>query len=635
MRRATSSAPDPELENQIRHRLHRLAEAAPNAVRMVDEITVHHAAARRDGRRRAAGVGASIAAIAGAVGFGVVALNGAADGGAATPDEAVTRFVAAFENEDVLGMIDVLDPAEVPVLRLLMETAAAEAKRVDVVSDGFALDGIDGLDLEVTDLSLSTQLVADDVAVVSATAGTVTSLFDPAMFPLGGAVRELMSADDLSVITASTELGPDQDVSMLATVQRSERWYVSIGYTIAEYARQATDAEFPVLAPAASEGFATPEEAATALFDRLLAFDLAGAVATAAPGEADALLRYASVWLPGALEESARWRSDGFDLALGEIAYSVSGDGDRRTVEATTFVIEGTVPASAGSNGAPPLDPNKPTVIWSDDGAGFVLVPAGQALPESIAGLPLSNDYPVDQTNSTSADETGRVYQLELPTPSDAAPVALRLERRDGCITWSGPAAVEIFGGGLPGFGFTSIGDEAFQSCASMPVGMSAALFLGSTGFTELPALSTVEVDGRWYVSPIGTIGQAVLGLVQGTPEGGSLFDAPLGVYVYGTNRQLLEQQYLDLEVGGVPAACRKILLDDGVSITGAVAKPSPADIRACAYGYAEEDSASAVEISSAEQVPPTSVAVAPVDTGVPPTQASFPVEPGVPPTTG
>ncbi|MFM2073233.1 MAG: hypothetical protein RLZZ623_3497, partial [Actinomycetota bacterium] len=79
-----SGATDVEFEALLRSRLHRLADSAPATARLLDEVDVHSAASRspRRSRRRAAGIGASIAALVGAIGFSTVALNGAGDGGA-------------------------------------------------------------------------------------------------------------------------------------------------------------------------------------------------------------------------------------------------------------------------------------------------------------------------------------------------------------------------------------------------------------------------------------------------------------------------------------------------------------------------------------------------------------------------
>ena len=78
-------------ETLLRQRLHQLADHAPTTVHSLDEIRVRHARpdrARRDRRhRRTAGIGATVAALLGGIGFTVVALNGAGSAGAASPEE--------------------------------------------------------------------------------------------------------------------------------------------------------------------------------------------------------------------------------------------------------------------------------------------------------------------------------------------------------------------------------------------------------------------------------------------------------------------------------------------------------------------------------------------------------------------
>ena len=49
---------------------------------------------------------------------------------------------------------------------------------------------------------------------------------------------------------------------MLATVARDGRWYVSLGFTVAEYARSAAGAEFPPPVAIERVGFDSPEAAA-------------------------------------------------------------------------------------------------------------------------------------------------------------------------------------------------------------------------------------------------------------------------------------------------------------------------------------------------------------------------------------
>jgi hypothetical protein len=624
-----SGATDVEFEALLRSRLHRLADSAPATVRLLDEVDVHSAVSRspRRSRRRAAGIGASIAALVGAIGFSTVALNGAGDGGAATPEEAVTRFVGALEHEDVLGVIDVLDPSEVPVLRSVFETAAVEAKRTGVVSDGFSLDGVAGVDLQITDLSVSSDRVADNVAIVRATSGSISASLDTAAFPMGDAVRELIGDQSAAVSTANAEFTTGDPIWMLATVKRSGRWYVSVGFTLAEYARAAAAVDFPSEPAVTPEGFASPEAAVSALYERLVSFDFAGAVATAAPGEGDALARYAGLWLPSATNDASKWRESGFDVTISDVGFSVVGDGERRVVTATSFVIDGTVPPSSVSGGMPSFDPSLPTMIYTYDG-GFVIIPAGEPLPASIDGLPLSTDMPPTEANYTDAAQDGSVRQLPAATrPGDPAP-HIRIERRDGCTTWTGAPASAMFAESRTGF--EKIGEDTFRSCTEMPVGFSALWLVGIDGLSELPPIATVQIDGKWYVSPIGTVGQMALGLVNDMPEGGSLFDTQLGLYLYGGNRASITAQYVGLDLGSVDQECRAILTDDGSVITGVVAHPSPADIRACGYGGSfgstSVSSSGSVSSGSVVEVAPasTAVAAAPVEAPTPASTLPF-----------
>ena len=88
---------DTPFEHLLRERMHRLADHAPATVRSLDEVQVSHldrrrsaAASRQDGRhRQTAGIGATVAALVGAIGFTAVALNGAGTAGAETPEDAV------------------------------------------------------------------------------------------------------------------------------------------------------------------------------------------------------------------------------------------------------------------------------------------------------------------------------------------------------------------------------------------------------------------------------------------------------------------------------------------------------------------------------------------------------------------
>ena len=253
-----------DIETLLRRRLNELADHAPVTVRQPDELTVSWTTADTvpNRRRRAAGIGATIAVIAGGVGISTVAFQGASNpGGADSPEEAVQEFADALEREDVLGMIDVALPEEVSALRAVFEDATSEVERVGILDESFSLDAVAGIDVAVPGLTLTTENLDTDLAIVTATGGTFDATFDPASFPLGSIVREVLG-DELAASRSSQPLGGTDPSVMLATVARDGRWYVSLGFTVAEYARVAAGAAFP--SPVAIErvGGESPEAAA-------------------------------------------------------------------------------------------------------------------------------------------------------------------------------------------------------------------------------------------------------------------------------------------------------------------------------------------------------------------------------------
>ena len=137
--------------------------------------------------------------IAGGIGISTVAFQGASNpGGADSPEEAVREFADALEREDVLGMIDVTVPEEVTALRAVFEDATNEVERVGILDESFSLDGVAGIDVAVPGLTLTTENLDTDLAVVTATGGTLDATFDPASFPLGSIVRDVVG-DELAV----------------------------------------------------------------------------------------------------------------------------------------------------------------------------------------------------------------------------------------------------------------------------------------------------------------------------------------------------------------------------------------------------------------------------------------------------
>ena len=494
-------------------------------------------------------------------------------------------------------MVDILDPAEVGAVRSTLDDTSTEAKRLDLLSDGFSLQSVEGIDFEVADLTLETTQLAADLAVVMATGGNLAASFDPQAFPAGSSVRELMV--DQEAVQSSVELAQIDPRVMVATVQRDGRWYVSLGYTIAEFARQGAGVEFPTAEAVTPEGFDSPEAATTAMYTRLFALDLPGAIATAAPGEGDALARYASLWLPEVTQSTQQLSADGWNLSLESITYTTTGSELRKTVTPATFVVAGTVPASVATDdtGMPPLDPTLPTQIYLPSAGGneLVMIPAGEAVPTNITGIPTMTyedvfaQYPDGLFNYTSATETGAVVPFAAdPSTSPAdEPLPIRVEGDGACTTISGAGAEGFFDPQYIGT-WQSVEDGSWKSCDGSPFGVSSILALGIGGWggLKLPAVATVEVDGTWYVSPVATVTGSVAQTLRSVSSADSLFDSPMAWYLYGTNRKSLEQQLTGNPTDSLSEACAAIVVSDpDGNVTGLVEGVTGPQGKACYTG--------------------------------------------------
>jgi hypothetical protein len=501
-----------QTETLLRRRLAQLADHAPTAVHLPGEVPVVAVNGPIRHRHRRAGVIAAVTALVGAGGFTTYSLLGAAnDVGAATPEEAVSAFVSAMEQEDVLGMIDVTLPEEVGALHSAVESITSDAKRIDLLGDEFDSSGVQGIDVSIDDLALETNFLEGGLATVTATSGTVSASFDPRAFPFGDKVRELLDDGQQIGTAASMGLGETDPPALLMTVERDGRWYVSIEYTIAEYVRRAAGWEVPGPVAHAAVGFDSPEEAVTGFYDRLRALDLQAAIDTFAPGE-DALAWLAPMWMSDAQSAIAQGRSEGWSVAISGLTYETIGDGDHRTLKPVTFTVEGTVPAD---------------------------------------------------------------YDSAAPT---ASPQPFKIERADGCTTYTG-AAQSIFGiNSLP---LAEPVEGGYQLCAAGGLGLGLVGLAG--GLTELPPISVVQTAGKWYVSPLGTaLASATVGL-HDLQDGSSLFDSALAPYLYGgMSRGFLERIVKGQPADSINPACLPALTVENGTVTGVIADPPPEVIRAC-----------------------------------------------------
>jgi hypothetical protein len=271
------------------------------------------------------------------------------DGGAGSPEEALDGFMSALADEDVIGMLDSFTPGERDALRNLTESTSDELGRLGVVGETFELEGVPGIDIALSDdaeFEVVEEVVPDQLALVAPNAGEMTVTFDPDALEdglVGDTLRDLIErsggdvdlADSIEEEEIEVDLadlaeeagGPAGAPAGFAAIDEGDGWHLSLGYTIAENARQselalaeelgddvgalddAPDIDDPAIAP---EGAETPEDAVIELIEAAGALDAERAIALLDPEELGVLQVYSQYFL-----DEIRSAADGVDVPSG------------------------------------------------------------------------------------------------------------------------------------------------------------------------------------------------------------------------------------------------------------------------------------------------------------------------------
>lgn len=299
--------------------------AAPNAP-----------AGRPRGKVIAGAVGALAIAGAGIFGITRISGDGAASGGASSPEGAANALLDALDNEDVLGAVDVLLPGERETFRQPMQDLMTELKRLEVVSDD-NLSGVGGVDWEVTDRDVQVEETnVDDIVNLEVTA-TVGASVNGEELPLGDWIREQVDPEEIGTQTSD----PTTESFPVTAVKKDGRWYLSIFYTAAERSRMSLGEDEVPEEGVALLGADSPEAAMDTLLGSITELDVEAVIGSLNPNEFEALQRYAPLVTAGMQEEvdHSLGESDvSFDVT--DTAYDVSGSGDTRSVKVTAFTVE-------------------------------------------------------------------------------------------------------------------------------------------------------------------------------------------------------------------------------------------------------------------------------------------------------
>jgi hypothetical protein len=152
----------------------------------------------------------------------------------------------AGADQDPVGVLDMISPAEVEGLDDVYDSARERAEEEELVEG----DGItDALSLELSDLELDVDELGDGLARVTVEDGHYEVSWDPDKLP----ERLEFLADESSAESESGDLADvfDGEKPTLTAVEIDGRWYVTILGTIADYAYQdaADDTDFDLVEP--------------------------------------------------------------------------------------------------------------------------------------------------------------------------------------------------------------------------------------------------------------------------------------------------------------------------------------------------------------------------------------------------
>ena len=268
---------------------------------------------------------AGVVVLIGAGTFAVAQINSNDNsGGAASPKEVGEKLVTALDNEDILGAIDLLLPGERETFRQPMIDLVDELRRLEVLDDSADLGKIGGVDIVIDSSEVTVDATnVDDIANVSITASASVTV-DGEKVPIGDLII------DRALGGERPDLDSQQDDEALdlafTSVREDGRWYLSLFYSAADAARGDRDIPETGVEPAGAD---TPEGALDSMLTAIGDLDLERMIALLNPNEAQALQRYAPLFLDdaqGALDDV------GVEIKVSGGEYDVTGGGDTRQV---------------------------------------------------------------------------------------------------------------------------------------------------------------------------------------------------------------------------------------------------------------------------------------------------------------
>ncbi len=408
-------------------------------------------------RSRRLAVAAVTVVAVGAGAFGVLTLS--AGDGAESPAAAVEAMFDAVDHEDVIGVLEALEPNERQILRPAIEELARQAQRTEVASAELDLRKVAGVDVRVEGLTYTTEQLGDGVTAVDLTGGSMSTSSDLDRLPLGPTVRRILDADEEAEggdIDRSESGQVELDGTRLVARQSDGGWHVSALYSLAEQVRMDADPAEPV--PdfgngVAAKGAASPEAAVREAVAAGVDLDVRRLIELTPAAEMAVLHDYG----PMLVDAAARSRDDGYQgPSVNQLELEVAdGPDGTKVVSATRFEV-----VAADEYGS---------TTWAYDGSCTSITSQYDYDDESFDSGYVEGEY----------EESGEVTEF----PSELGPA-------------EEPFEADVY----------EVCDDDDRAA------LSPMLLFAPYGAGDLLRVVTEEHDGQWFVSPTRSIVESVLG---------------------------------------------------------------------------------------------------------------------------
>jgi hypothetical protein len=245
-------------------------------------------------RRSGVTVGVIVAVVvlaAGGVGTWF-ALNHADSTGSASPQQAATTLLADVGNDDLIGMVDDLPPAEASLFSDTITGGADQLKRLKIVKPDVDPKAMSGLDVHTSGITFdnaAVERINDHLAITKLVAGKITvsgnmstnSLTDSfvhSAFPHG------VPSTGQHTVDIADEVRQMGHPIRIATVQVDGKWYPSLFYSIADAGLQAAHTPWPTR-PIPALGAGSADEAVRQFLQAALNQDAKAVIERTSPDE--------------------------------------------------------------------------------------------------------------------------------------------------------------------------------------------------------------------------------------------------------------------------------------------------------------------------------------------------------------